>query len=393
MKYFIWAYNPKVVGIRPSQGISFIVPEAKKEAYFELGIDQIIPVKRIDFQTIYPVFKQKQAEGEKITDIFTLQEEIMDWVGVLKAIFVPGKTGVSDVLFKDKYYMRSVLKQEIAEPNFYELTENSVVESIHEGMIKPRRADSTKGISYFKAPLPLSSLKNQSGYLSDKDLLVESFVHYDRMFTVDGYTDFQGHSRFLSHEYNNKLSDFKKTGYFTLHTSSFYYQDQRLLQKLFALSKQALQALNVEKDITPFHFEWFYSDKDQSFVFTEVGKRFGGAKIPKLVKQSFGVDLLEEYWKMQEGRAKEIDWERTLSPRVCSSSYVQLTNGKTMMESLEDKIPDLFTYEQNYPIGEPSRAAESIGEAFFLAQFTSRDAAASDMASVQINKAFNEVCR
>lgn len=393
MKYFIWAYNPKVVGIRPSQGISFIVPEAKKEAYFELGIDQIIPVKRIDFQTVYPVFKQKQAEGEKITDIFTLQEEIMDWVGVLKAIFVPGKTGVSDVLFKDKYYMRSVLKQEIAEPNFYELTENSVVESIHEGMIKPRRADSTKGISYFKAPLPLSSLKNQSGYLSDKDLLVESFVHYDRMFTVDGYTDFQGHSRFLSHEYNNKLSDFKKTGYFTLHTSSFYYQDQRLLQKLFALSKQALQALNVEKDITPFHFEWFYSDKDQSFVFTEVGKRFGGAKIPKLVKQSFGVDLLEEYWKMQEGRAKEIDWERTLSPRVCSSSYVQLTNGKTMMESLEDKIPDLFTYEQNYPIGEPSRAAESIGDAFFLAQFTSRDAAASDMASVQINKAFNEVCR
>lgn len=393
MKYFIWAYNPKVVGIRPSQGISFIVPEAKKEAYFELGIDQIIPVKRIDFQTVYPVFKQKQAEGEKITDIFTLQEEIMDWVGVLKAIFVPGKTGVSDVLFKDKYYMRSVLKQEIAEPNFYELTENSAVESIHEGMIKPRRADSTKGINYFKAPLPLPSLKNQSGYLSDKDLLVESFVHYDRMFTVDGYTDFQGHSRFFSHEYNNKLSDFKKTGYFTLHTSSFYYEDQQLLQKLFALSKQALQALNVEKDITPFHFEWFYSDKDQSFVFTEVGKRFGGAKIPKLVKQSFGVDLLEEYWKMQEGRVKEIDWEQPLSPRVCSSSYVQLTNGKTMMESLEDKIPDLFTYEQNYSIGEPSRAAESIGDAFFLAQFTSRDAAASDMASVQINKAFNEVCR
>ncbi|MFR0584958.1 carboxylate--amine ligase [Lactobacillus porci] len=393
MKYFIWAYNPKVVGIRPSQGISFIVPEAKKESYFSLGTDQIISVKRIDFQTVYPVFKKKQAEGEKITDIFTLQEEIMDWVGVLKAIFVPGKTGVSDVLFKDKYYMRSVLKQEIAEPNFYELTENSAVESIHEGMIKPRRADSTKGISYFKAPLPLSSLKNQCGYLSDKDLLVESFVHYDRMFTVDGYTDFQGHSRFFSHEYNNKLSDFKKTGYFTLHTSSFYYQDQQLLQKLFALSKQALQALNVEKDITPFHFEWFYSDKDQSFVFTEVGKRFGGAKIPKLVKQSFGVDLLEEYWKMQEGRAKEIDWEQPLSPRVCSSSYVQLTNGKTMMESIEDKIPDLFTYEQNYPIGEPSRAAESIGDAFFLAQFTSRDAAASDMASVQINKAFNEVCR
>jgi hypothetical protein len=141
MKYFIWAYNPKVVGIRPSQGISFVVPETKTEAYLELEINQIIPVKRIDFQTVYPIFKKKQAEGEKIEDIFTLQEEIMDWVGVLKAIFVPGKTGVSDVLFKDKYYMRSVLKQEVTEPNFYELMENSAVESIHEGMVKPRRAE------------------------------------------------------------------------------------------------------------------------------------------------------------------------------------------------------------------------------------------------------------
>ncbi|ALT48024.1 hypothetical protein ACQZOR_06485 [Lactobacillus delbrueckii subsp. bulgaricus] len=40
-----------------------------------------------------------------------------------------------------------------------------------------------------------------------------------------------------------------------------------------------------------------------------------------------------------------------------------------------------------------SQAAESIGDAFFLAQYTSKDAAASDMVSAKINKAFNEVCR
>ncbi|KRN38821.1 hypothetical protein ACXO18_05460 [Lactobacillus delbrueckii subsp. bulgaricus] len=64
-----------------------------------------------------------------------------------------------------------------------------------------------------------------------------------------------------------------------------------------------------------------------------------------------------------------------------------------MMESLEEKIPDLFTYEQNHPVGVQSQAAESIGDAFFLAQYTSKDAAASDMVSAKINKAFNEVCR
>ena len=64
-----------------------------------------------------------------------------------------------------------------------------------------------------------------------------------------------------------------------------------------------------------------------------------------------------------------------------------------MMESLEEKIPDLFTYEQNHPVGVQLQAAESIGYAFFLAQYTSKDAAASDMVSAKINKAFNEVCR
>lgn len=74
---------------------------------------------------------------------------------------------------------------------------------------------------------------------------------------------------------------------------------------------------------------------------------------------------------------------------LCSADQWKDDDGKFRGK----KIPDLFTYEQNHPVGVQSQAAESIGDAFFLAQYTSKDAAASDMVSAKINKAFNEVCR
>ncbi|WP_350345614.1 hypothetical protein [Lactobacillus delbrueckii] len=79
MKYFIWAYNPKVVGIRPSKGISFVVPETKTEAYLELEINQIIPVKRIDFQTVYPIFKKSRLKEKKLR--ISLPFKKKSWTG------------------------------------------------------------------------------------------------------------------------------------------------------------------------------------------------------------------------------------------------------------------------------------------------------------------------
>lgn len=395
MKYFIWQYNPDIVGIRSCKNITFIVPKNRKKQYIQKNIESIITVDLCDFKNTYLAIKNQRKQGINIEDIFSLDEEMMDWIGVLKSIFVSSRSGVSDILFKDKYYMRSIVNNVVPEPNFFELTsENYHDINISEGMIKPRRADSTKGIKYFDRPLEISQLKNKNGYFSDKDLLVEEFVHYDKMFTVDGYTDFNGHERFFSHEYNNKLSDYKENGFFTLHTSSLYYDNNALLNRLFVLTKQALRALAIEKEITPFHFEWFYSSQTNSFIFTEAGKRFGGAKIPLLIKNSFNIDILDEYWKLQEGDISSITYNDSHNfPSCCTTSYIQLENGKIMTKRLDDKIDNLLLYSQSIPVGEKTKNAASIGDAVFSAQYYNNTVVESDYMAQHINLSFKKVCR
>ena len=194
------------------------------------------------------------------------------------------------------------------------------------------------------------------------------------MFTVDGYTDFKDNKRFFSHEYNSKVSDYKENKYLTLHTSSLYYNDLDRLKRLFNLSKKVLSQLCPMKGITPFHLEWFYSIKDDRFIFTEAGKRFGGGKIPELIKESFGIDILSEYWAIQEGDEinTKIMNENYLYPRVCSTTYIQFQNGLKMSKELKSKIPNLLNYSQYVPIDQTSRVANSINDSFFLRSFIAK---------------------
>ena len=57
-----------------------------------------------------------------------------------------------------------------------------------------------------------------------------------------------------------------------------------------------LSALTVKKEVTPFHFEWFYDG--ENLIFCEVGKRFGGGKIPRLIEDEYGFNILAEYWDL-----------------------------------------------------------------------------------------------
>lgn len=297
MKYFIWRFNPKIIQIPDSKNITYIVPESKLDSY--KAFSNVIYLTDINFKEVYLALKK--CDLSNIEDIFTLDEECMDWVGILKSIFIPTASVSSNFLFKDKYFMRSALQGVIEEPDFEYLNLDNIQDDFYiDSLAKPRTSDSAKGILRFSKRVDLKKLMNSQYYLGNNEYMVEEFVDYDKMFTVDGYTDFHNHERFFSHEYNSKISDFSSTGYLTLHTSSFYYTNPEKLKQLFMLSKKVLSCLASKNEIVPFHFEWFYSTKKDKFTFTEVGKRFGGAKIPELIKYSFGVDILKEYWALQE---------------------------------------------------------------------------------------------
>ena len=114
MKYFIWKFNPKIIKLPDSKKITYIVPENKSSSYKTFS--NVLYVKNINFKEVFRALQH--IDPSNIEDIFTLDEECMDWVGVLKSIFIPTASSSSNFLFKDKYFMRSVLQGSIDEPNF-----------------------------------------------------------------------------------------------------------------------------------------------------------------------------------------------------------------------------------------------------------------------------------
>ena len=316
MKFFIWKYNPTIIHISSFENITIIIPKAQKDEYIQKNIHNFIAANSIDFENVYNIMKIQEVKNAVIDDIFTLDEQCMDWVGILKQLFVKKKSKISDVLFKDKYYMRSLLKEVVREPYFVNVTEDNYDKiKISEGIVKPRRADSAKGLYRFAGKIDYDKLRNLIGYTGEDEYIAEEYINYDKMFTVDGYTDLDGHERYFSHEYDRKISDFKLNPYMTAYTNHFYYTDKNKLKDLFRLSKKVIEALATRGEITPFHIEWFYIEKEDKFVFTEIGKRFGGVRIPELIKNSFDIDIIKEYWALQQGHVNDISSGIVYTPK------------------------------------------------------------------------------
>lgn len=390
MKYFIWKFNPKIIKLPNSKNITYVVPKSKSEYYKTFS--NVLYVTTVNFKEVYHALKN--VDLSNIEDVFTLDEECMDWVGVLKSILIPIANSNSNFLFKDKYFMRSVLQNVVAQPEFTNLDVNNINNIFYsDSLAKPRNSDSAKGIIRFQKQIEPHKLMNQQDYIGNNTYMVEEFVDYDKMFTVDGYTDFQGHERFFSHEYNSKISDFSSTGFLTLHTNSFYYTNLEKLQRLFMLSKKVLLCLASSNEIVPFHLEWFYSTKRDQFIFTEVGKRFGGAKIPELIRYSFNIDILKEYWALQENNLVNLNYKikpENFIPKQCSTTYMQFQNGKQLTRSLEKYIPNKLAYNEYFDVNVKSIPARSISDVLFSTQYHSKSVSESNKIASKINSIFKQ---
>ncbi|CAM2746635.1 biotin carboxylase [Fructilactobacillus fructivorans] len=396
MKFFIWKYNPKVIQMQPSDNILVLAPRHQQKNYQECDVNNVVFFDNISFKSMDEFFQKQKASGIKIDDIITLDEQAMDWVGTLKEMFTT-KNGLSNLLFKDKYFMRTTLMNTVKEPHFECInTENVNQINFKNGLVKPRRSDSARGISHFHNQIDFKKLSNQSGYFDAESFLAEEFVDYDTMFAVDGYTDLQGHEQFFANEYSSKISDYGKADFLAVHTSSLYNETNLShIKRLFNLSKRVLKKIATPGEVIPFHFEWFYNQKKDEFIFGEVGKRFGGVQIPELINKSFGINVLKEYWQLLNGKANEINFQNQIvRPSQCSTSYIQMQkNHKVMTKTLAHLFKNQFFYKQYIPLNTPAKSASSVDDAFFLTQFTSQDVNESDQYCRQLNTAFQETTK
>ncbi|MCP1275765.1 ATP-grasp domain-containing protein [Leuconostoc citreum] len=239
----------------------------------------------------------------KIEKISTLAEEDIEEVALLREFYTKQSSQLlTDLLFRDKYYMRSFLQNIVRQPKFRLIEKNEDIElfkkqsSSDEFILKRRNL---AGGSHVKKVHRNSEITPEITFLDlySGDYLIEEFVDLPQMVTADGYAVSGNISRFFSHEYNEHLLESFEHEYLLLRTSHLYHSKNDYINKIKKQSQKVLNIFLRNKDnISPFHFEWFINEETEEVVFNEVGRRFGGGNIPQLIQIAFGIDILNEYW-------------------------------------------------------------------------------------------------
>lgn len=241
------------------------------------------------------------AKEHAIRSISTLAEEDVATAGLLEEFFVSGLSEYAvNTLFKDKLFMRSALEGIVPQPSFRGLEEftGTREQLISEGfsVLKPRRSAGAQGV-YLLNEMDDTTFAE----ISLAECIAESFVESSRMLTSDGFSVGYDIRHFYVHEYDVMvLSSLGKCDGVAVKTSSAYDESPDLLKVLFDFSQLVLRAIGSGSHVNPFHFEWFIPE-DGTPVFCEVGRRFGGMGIPRLVRFAFDAPMLEDYWATMVG--------------------------------------------------------------------------------------------
>lgn len=385
MHIILFRYSARVVMLNHLFETNSIViaPKSQEQKYitFEEEGNPLPNVIFIEDYTLPNIVLElrKIKKSETIESITTLSEEDMDWVGLLHDHFVTGNSRfVSNSLFKDKYLMRSLLIDEVKQPYFRLLESQGDFDKFWSqvtndiAIIKPRYGAGSEGV--FKVGREEKVLDK---YFSGK-YLIEEFVALEKMMTCDGYAFGTKICRFFSHEYEELLLDtLNTTKEIIVRTNKLYQTKIELIEKAYRECKKVLSVFSVEGELTPFHFEWFYSVQTEELLFCEVGKRFGGAEIPKLINYSFNVDVLKEYWQALIGDDKGIHIDGAkdlLLPKKISTTYSPYRQEGTLVS-----VPQNFEFdwtENTYvfvKVGDKTESAESIVENNFMSQFISEN--------------------
>jgi hypothetical protein len=309
---------------------------------------------------------------ENIEEIFTLDETIMDWVGALNDYYCKHESQfLKNTIFKDKYYMRCFFDGTVEQPKYSEELDEKIK---FEVIRKPRKKSCAEGIV-----LCNSEIKGDKK-ISSEDYIYEEYISYDQMFTSDGYACNGKIVRFFSHCYDGKILEEiwkhnKREKYILAYTNKYYWSDYAVITRLYEETSRIIEkyAKNI---VIPFHFEWFYIKESNSFIFCEGACRFGGSRIPQMITDSFGVDVLGEYWehKINNISKENVDMEKVLlRPIRISGTYNSLiTKGtkKDVSEIDDNSIREFISYVKP---GIKYENAKNVSELSFLCRFCVND--------------------
>jgi biotin carboxylase len=284
--------------------------DVKDEPWARESIDEIFLMSDL---TIRPdIFHAVSylARDRQIDRIVPLDDYDVETAAALREhLRIPGMGDTTARYFRDKLAMRVQARDSnIPVPDFVHVLNYDRLREFMERtpppwVFKPRSEAGSVGIKkvYNSEELwrTLDTLGDRQSYYLLEKFLPGAVYHVDTIIS-ERQILFN-----IAHRYGKPpMQVFQGGGAFT--TQTLPYEDHETLA-LFALNRQVIEAMGMVRGIT--HAEFIQSEEDGRFYFLEAAARVGGANIDELVAAATGINLWEEWAKIELAHLRREPYE------------------------------------------------------------------------------------
>lgn len=319
--------------INENENDAFIIlPEQFKDAFLEDGYKNLITAKNYnDDQEIFTIMCSLNKD-KAINRIVALDETDIKRAGFYREYFnIPGQKAFSASVYRDKLLMKSIV-QENGIPtapfksvktkddilDFYKRYNTSLI-------LKPTDGMGSMGVVTIESEEDINKINIK------EESIIEVFVDYKNMYTVDGIV------------INNEVVFSTVTRYRDGTLNYFYGNDAHVIElvdpcenifsRIVELNKKIVEVLPSCDLPFSFHTELFHTTEDK-LLFCETASRTGGARMVEMFKQSYGLDIDEAIVKLQMDILTPEDMHFSEIPDKLTAVYLL-----PKQEGILDEIP------------------------------------------------------
>ena len=240
------------------------------------------------------------ARSVKIDRIVALDDFDVEKAAKLREhLRVPGMGDTTARYFRDKLAMRMRAKEVgINAPEFVQILNYDEIKKFLKKVeppyvLKPRMQAGAIGIKKILAPAELWEVLDKLG--DDQSFyLLEQFIPGD-IYHVDSIIYNNDVKFSISSKYENPPMEVAYEG--RVFTSRTIARDTEEDESLKLMNKQVLNVMGLLRGVS--HTEFIKAISDGKFYFLETSARVGGANLHELVKAASGINLWEEWAKIE----------------------------------------------------------------------------------------------
>ncbi|EOL43657.1 ATP-grasp domain-containing protein [Enterococcus caccae] len=259
--------------------------------------------------------------------------------GILKTLFENTNSGVRLAIdSRDKRAMKEIFKKAgVKHANYYpQYSSEDFNTGVNHGLnyplvVKPVTGTGTFNTEIVKTAVELATYFEQLQFhpaLVNKKVTLEEYIvgeeyHVDILWR-EGTPLFTSIGKY----YIPRIliaNDKKKNGSYTI----LYEKHKELYDQVIKIHEKINNLIQFPTGVT--HSEFFI--KDGEIYFSEIAIRYGGARIPEMIQNTYGIDLVEEWLKQESGEYEEIQ------PKQSNLKYTSWLNLVPEEAGIIEKIP------------------------------------------------------